>query len=173
MDSIFNRRSTRKYINIDLTKEQIEKILKAGMAAPSAGNGQEWEFIVFKNKETKDKLMEVHKFAKALETAPVAILVCGNKEKEAYKGTDWWIQDCSASMENMIIEATFLGLGSLWLGIHPYEERIEKVKEIFELPECVRPLGIVVLGVIENKKKPIDRYLKDSVHYEKYGRLYK
>lgn len=169
MEAIFKRRSIRKYNkDIDVTKEQIEKVLRAGMAAPSAGDGREWEFVVFRSQEIKDKIMKVHDHSKALETAPVGIVVCADIEKQAYKEYDWWIQDCAAAIENMLIEATFLGLGSLWLGIHSRAERVEGVKEIFGLPESVMPVGIVVLGTPEKERRPIDRYMDDRVHFEKF-----
>lgn len=83
-------------------------------------------------------------------------------------GEGWWIQDCSAAMQNMLLEATDLGLGSLWLGVHPKQERIDFIKELCCLPDHVEPLGMVVLGTAAKEKSPIDRYLEDQVFYETY-----
>ena len=150
----------------------IEKILRAGMAAPTAGNGQEWEFILFEHADIKAKIKEVHEYAIALDTAPIGILVCADLTRENYPDEGWWIQDMSAVMQNMLIEAAELGLGSLWLGIYPREGRVAGVKNIFDLPEHVMPLGIITLGYAVKEKEPIDRYQKERVHWERYQNPY-
>ena len=85
------------------------------------------------------------------------------------QGQGWWIQDCSAAMENMLLEATDLGLGSLWLGVHPKPDRIACLKEICKLPEGVEPLGIVALGEPTKERPAIERYLEDQVFLDTYG----
>ena len=142
------------------------------MAAPTAGNGQEWEFILFKSPEIKSKIKEVHEYAIALDTAPIGILVCADLTRETYPGEGWWIQDMSAVMQNMLVEAAGLGLGSLWLGIYPREARVAGMKELFGLPEHVMPLGIITLGYAAKEKDPIDRYQEERVHWEHFQNPY-
>ena len=105
----------------------------------------------------------------AMKTAQAAILVCADLSKEQDPGQGWWIQDCSAAMENMLLEATDLGLGSLWLGVHPKPDRIACLKEVCKLPEGIEPLGIVALGEPTKDRPAIDRYLEDQVFLDTYG----
>ena len=93
-------------------------------------------------------------------------------DREIHKDRGWWVQDCSAAMENMLLEATDLGIGSIWLGIYPYEERVEAVKKLFSLPERVMPLGIMALGYAAKEKPANDRYLAGRVHWEQFGAAY-
>lgn len=115
MDTIFQRRSVRKFLEKKISEEDIKRILRAGMAAPSC----EWVFVVMRDRERFQKFLEVHPYATALKTADTVILVCADLNLEKEPGEGWWIQDCSAAMQNMLLEATDLGLGSLWLGVHP------------------------------------------------------
>jgi len=172
METIFKRRSIRKFKDTPIPKPYVEKILRAGMAAPSAGNSQEWEFILFEDPAKKEAFIEVSGFAFPIRTAPLCILICANLEKEVYKG-GWWVQDCSAALENMLLEATHLGLGSIWLGVYPAEERVVKMKELFKLPDHVMPLGLMALGYADKEKPANDRYLEMQVHKETYGNIYK
>ena len=150
----------------------IEKVLRAGMAAPTAGNGQEWEFILFESPEIRQKIKEVHEYAIALDTAPLGILVCADLNREVYPGEGWWIQDMSAVMQNMLVAAADLGLGSLWLGIYPRKGRVDGMKKLFNLPEHVMPLGIITLGYAAKEKECIDRYEETRVHWERYQNPY-
>ncbi len=168
MNTIYRRRSVRKFLEKKISEEDIRQILKAGMAAPSCKASCEWVFIVMREKERFQKFLEVHPYATALNTADTVILVCADLELEKEPGEGWWIQDCSAAMENMLLEATDLKLGSLWLGVYPKQERIDFIKELCNLPEHVEPLGMVVLGAAAKEKAPIDRYLEDQVFYETY-----
>lgn len=169
METIFKRRSVRKYTETPVTDVQVKQIIRAGMAAPSAKNSQEWVFIVLRDPEIYKTFFEVHVNAFAMKTAQAAILVCADLSKEQDPGQDWWIQDCSAAMENMLLEATDLGLGSLWLGVHPKSDRIACLKEVCKLPEGIEPLGIVALGEPTKDRPAIDRYLEDQVFLDTYG----
>ena len=168
MNAIFQRRSIRKYEDKPVPDKAVRQILRAGMAAPSAGNAQEWEFILCRDKEKMAKIMEMHEYAFALKTAPLAVLVCGNAQREVYPGEDWWVQDCAAATQNMLVEAADLGIGSLWLGIHPIEKRIRMMREIFRLPEHIHPFSLVALGYASKEKEPIDRYEPGWVHEEQF-----
>lgn len=172
MEAIFNRRSIRKFQEQPVSGELVKQILRAGMAGPTAGNSQEWEFIVFSDPKKKERIMQDSEYAFPVKTAPVCILVCADLDREVHKDAGWWIQDCSAALENMLVEATQLGLGSIWLGVYPVKERVDGVREIFSLPEHVMPLGLMALGYAAKEKPPIDRYLEDRVHWEAYGKPY-
>lgn len=173
MEAIFSRRSIRKYTDQEITNDEIKAILKAGMAAPSCKSSCEWIFIVMKDRSRFGRFLEVHPFAKALNTGMAVVLVCADLNLEKEPGEGWWIQDCSAAMENMLIQATDLNIGSLWLGVHPKKERITFVRELCDLPEHVEPFAMLVLGIPERDKEPINRYLDDHVFFDKYGTPWK
>ena len=151
METIFKRRSVRKYTETPVTDVQVKQIIRAGMAAPSAKNSQEWVFIVLRDPEIYKTFSEVHVNAFAMKTAQAAILVCADLSKEQDPGQGWWIQDCSAAMENMLLEATDLGLGSLWLGVHPKSDRIACLKEVCKLPEGIEPVSYTHLDVYKRQ----------------------
>ena len=166
MQSIFQRRSIRDYQNRDIEPEKIEYILRAGMASPTSTNNQEWEFVVIKNKETMKKIMEIDSYASALKTAPVCIAVCANMDRVSEPDELFWVQDLSASAQNMLIAATDLELGSLWMGL--YVDQRKQLQDLLHLPEHINPLILLAFGYPEQKKKPIDRYLTERVHNERY-----
>lgn len=167
LDAIFKRRSIRKYNpEIDVTEDQIETILSAAMAAPTARNAQEWEFIVIKKRETLDKIKDNHPYAKMIETAPCVIIVCANLNKELIKG--YWIGDCGAAMQNILLAATGLGLGSVWLGVEAVKERVDMIRNIFNLPAHIMPFGIAVIGTAAEEKEKEDRFDEEKVHHEEW-----
>lgn len=168
MNQIFKRRSVRKYTDAKISDEQVKQLIKAGMAAPSAKNSQEWVFIVIRDKAIFEAFLGVHPNAFALKTADVAILVCADLSKEKEPGQGWWIQDCAAAVQNMLLEATDMGLGSLWMGVHPKEDRLTCMKEVCKLPEHIEPLGLVSVGEPTKDYEPIDRYMEDRVFFNTY-----
>lgn len=115
MNAILNRKSIRKYKNMHVSDTIVDDLLKAAMAAPSAGNEQPWDFIVLRDKEIMKKITEFHPFLKMLLNTDIAIVVCGDKAKEKLNG--YWIQDCSAASENILLAAEDNGLGAVWLGV--------------------------------------------------------
>ena len=166
MKEIFERRSIRKYSKLPISDDDIEKLLRAAMAAPSAGNQQPWEFIIIKDKKLLTDITKVHPYSQMLKEASVAIVVSADLDKEKHVG--YWVQDCSAATENILIEAQHLGLGSVWLGVYPREGRVKGLKELLNLPVRVMPLSIVSLGYSEEKKEPSDRYDKLRIHINKW-----
>ncbi|SKA77811.1 Nitroreductase [Caloramator quimbayensis] len=166
MDAIFNRKSIRKYKDIKVSDEIVNYLLKAAMQAPSAGNEQPWEFIVLRDKDVMKKITQVHPYSKMLLEADVAIVVCGDESKEVYKG--FWVQDCSAATENILIAAEDKGLGAVWLGVYPHMDRAEAIKEILNLPESVIPLSIIPVGYPDEQKKAADRFNKERIHYDRW-----
>lgn len=167
IETIFKRRSIRSFLNKKVEKDIIVTLLKAATAAPTAANCQPWEFIVV---DDDNKLFEIKdKLVFARYNAPAAIVVCGNM-KLAFKGPsqEMWVQDCSAATENILIAATSLGLGSVWIGIYPIESNIKPLKKIFNIPEYVTPLGIVYIGYPAEEKEARTRYNEKRVYWQEY-----
>ena len=165
---INTRRSIREYLDKDVEDEKILKILKAGMQAPGSRLGAEpWEFIIIKNKETLAKIGEIKP---RVTNAPVAILLVANIGRAFYKTV--WQQDMGAACENMLLEAVNLGLGGLWNGVAPEEERMAKIGEIVGIDDItdLKPYSIVTLGYPAEgwENKFMDKFDETRIHYEKY-----
>jgi nitroreductase len=160
------RRSIRKYIDKQVTDEQIEAILRAAMASPSAGNMQPWEFIVIKDREILDKVPELHPYTKMILETPIAIVVCCDTSKKVREG--FWIQDCSAASQNILLAAHALGLGAVWCGIYPNEERTKVFQDLFKMPDYVFPVNIIPIGYPAEEKKPSDRYNEERIHINEW-----
>ena len=167
IETIYARRSVRSYQNRPVETEKIVTLLKAAMAAPTAVNAQPWEFVVTDDEEQLAQVKEACVFARY--NAPVAIVICGNM-KLALKGKDkeLWVQDCSAAMENILLAATSLGLGSVWIGIYPVEPRVRALKEIFDMPEHVIPMSIAYIGYPAEEKEPRTQYNEKRIYWQKY-----
>lgn len=166
MDIIRQRRSIRKFKNEPVNNAFIVKLLEAAMCAPSAGNQQPWQFIVITEEETRIKLAKTGPHTQMAAKAPALILVCGDLSRETHEG--YWPVDCAASTQNILLEATAQGLGSVWLGVHPRSERKAYLKEVFKLPEHIIPFSIVCIGYPDEKKEPSNRFDSERIHYEKW-----
>lgn len=167
MNSIFQRRSVRTYLEKPVEPEKIETLLRAAMQAPSAGNQQASEFLVVQNAAALEQLSTMSPYAKPIANAPLAIVILGNTERMRFPEN--WEQDLGAAAENLLLEATELGLGAVWLGVHPLNERVDAVKAQFSLPEKLRPFAVVTVGYPneENANHFVDRWNAERVHYEK------
>lgn len=144
LEAILTRRSVREYTAQVVSDETLQKLLEAAMQAPSAGNQQPWHFVIIRERKQLISLASVLRFGKMLEKAPVAVTVCANLDEEKYHG--YWVQDCSAAAQNMLLAAHALGLGAVWLGVYPIEDRVANIQKILDLPERVIPLCLVSLG---------------------------
>lgn len=164
--AILSRRSIRKYKTDKVPEEMINKILEAGMCAPSAGNEQPWEFIIITERNILDDIPTFSPYANMAKSAPLGILVCGDLNREKYKG--FWVEDCSACTENMLLTITDLGLGAVWTGVYPMADRVEGFKKKFNLPENIMPLAFVVIGYPDEEAKTADRFDKTRIHYNKW-----
>ena len=162
MDTIFSRRSIRKYLPKPVTRDLIENILKAGMNAPSAGDEQPWHFIIIDRHDLLQKISEIHPYAKMLKDAPVAVLVCGDKSAIKYKNL--WIQDCSAASENMLLAAHDMGLGAVWIGVYPVEDLVREIQSILNIPQHAVPFSIIGMGYPAEEKTGRFRYDKSKIH---------
>ncbi len=166
------RVSVRSFTSESVSETQIEKLLRAAMAAPSALNKQPWHFVVVTEKVQLEALAEVSPNAKMAAVAPLAIVVCGVMSKTAEgEARDFWIQDCSAATQNILLEAHALGLGAVWTGTYPILGRCAAVAEVLSIPEGVVPFSIVVAGHPAGENKPKDKWNPDNVSWQKYGVL--
>jgi nitroreductase len=169
LEIIFRRRSIRKFTDQPLDKETITLLLQAGMAAPTAVNSQPWEFIVLTEPEMLAKVRSKLPFAH--HNAPCGIVVLGNPERaNNAAGRGFWEQDCSAAMENMLIAAVGLGLGAVWIGIHPVAPFVKGVQETLGIPENVIPLGMMHVGYPAEEKPARTQYDEHKVYWQKYDK---
>jgi nitroreductase len=165
-DPILRRRSIRRYTDQPVTDELVEALLRAAMAAPSAGNQQPWQFVVIRERALLTAIHGVHPYSAMLPGAPVAILVCG--EPGLCTWPQYWEQDCAAATENLLIAAEQLGLGSVWLGVHPLAERVEGVRSVLGMPPAIVPFALLPVGWPAERKAPADRYDETRVHRERW-----
>lgn len=164
LEAIFTRRSIREYTAQVVPDELIKQILSAAMQAPSAGNQQPWHFIVVNERTKMDALADVLPFGKMLHTAPLGIAICAGLDLT--KHPDFWVQDCSAATQNLLLAAHALGLGAVWLGVYPLEERVAAVKQILGLPAQVIPLCVIPVGYPASQPMPAEkRYNQTRLHY--------
>jgi len=165
---ILKRRSIRKFLDKPVEEEKIDLLMKAAMAAPSASNRQPWHFIVVTERDKLDQLSEIHPYAKMLKEATLCVVVCGDPEEATSKnsGLSYWVQDCSAAMQNLLLAVTSLDLGGVWLGVHPNEEREKIIKDFLKIPNRIRPLGLAAIGYPDEEKEANTHYKKERVHRE-------
>lgn len=161
-ETILSRRSVRKFTSQDVGNNLVEKLLRAAMQAPSANNGQPWHFIVIRERTILDAIPSFHPYAQMVKQAPLAILICGDTRET--RSPDYWVLDCSAAAENLLLAAHALGLGAVWLGIHPREERMEKIVPLVKLPEGVKPLALVAIGYPAEHHEFSDRFKPERIH---------
>lgn len=167
MDNIiFKRRSLRKFLDKKVEKEKVELILKAAMISPTACNQREWEFIVIDDKEILEKLSEATPYSSCVKSAPLAIVPVANRK--LMKTEDYWQQDLGAACENILLEAVECGLGGVWIGIAPKEEKMKKVSDVLNIPEDVLPFSIMAIGYSPYELSERDNYEESKVHYNKY-----
>lgn len=166
IEAILTRRSIRKFIRQMIDKETIELILKAAMYAPSARNTQSWQFIVSTDRKMLNAIPKVHPYASMITEATLAILVCGDKTSEPSEG--YLNTNCSAATQNILLAAHALGIGGVWLGVYPREERIKGMADLFELPKDIIPISLIALGYPNEKITQPERFKKERIHYEKW-----
>jgi len=160
--AIRTRRSVRSYTGQRVPEEIVTELLQAGMSSPSAGNQQPWQFIVVDDRKVLDALPTANPNVKMCKEAQLAILVCGDVTKEKYPG--FWVQDCSAAVMNILLAAHARGLGAVWTGIYPIQERVDGFRRLFHLPETVFPLALIPMGYPAREVPCADRFQQDRVH---------
>ena len=165
-EAILSRRSIRKYLATPVSEHELHQLLDAAMNAPSSANGQPWHFVVVSDRKLLDQIPQFHAYSNMLKEAPVAVVVCGDLTLEKTKGV--WVQDCSAATQNLLLAARALGLGSVWLGVYPLEERIAGVRKLIGLPDNIMPLSIVAVGHPGESKPPANRFNPERVHRNRW-----
>ena len=164
LETIMTRRSVRKFTSLEVGDELVEKLLRAAMQAPSANNGQPWHFVVIRDRAILDAVPFFHPFAQMVKEAPLAVLVCADTGNA--RSPDYWVLDCSAATQNILLAAHALGLGAVWLGIHPRQERMEKMAPLVKLPEGVKPLALIALGFPAEHHAFSDRFKPARIHQD-------
>lgn len=166
MSIIFNRQSIRRYLDKAVEQEKIESLLKAGMQAPSAKNQQPWEFLVVQDREQLIKLSKASAYSGMVANCGVAFVLMANLETAS--SPRFWQQDMAAAAENILLHATELDLGGVWIGIAPNETSMAFISDFFKLPKAIQPFCILSLGYPDEKRAFISRYDSTRVHYNQY-----
>jgi nitroreductase len=164
--ALLNRRSIRKYKEQKISKDDIDKILKAAMYAPSAMNLQPWHFVVIDDRDVLIETIKSIPYAEMLKQSAAAILVCGDAGVE--KNESWLLQNCSATTQNILLSAHGLGIGSCWIAIHGMDDVYKNVKTQFKLPENVVPVALISLGYPDEEVKADERFKEEKIHYNKW-----
>jgi nitroreductase len=166
IDVLLTRRAVREFPPEPVSEEQIHTLLNAAMHAPSACNQQPWHFIVVTRRERLDEIAGVHPYAQMLKQALLAVIVCGDLSLETCPGN--WAVDCSAAMENLLLAAHAIGLGGVWVGIYPGEERMRDFRLLLGLPKFVMPLSLAAIGHPAGPLPKVDRYNPDRIRRERW-----
>lgn len=161
-EAIHTRRSIRQFTGGEVSEDTVRQILSAAMCAPSAGNGQPWQFVVLRDRALLDRIPDIHPHAMMTRQASLGILVCGDLRLEKYKG--FWVQDCSAATQNLLLAAHGAGLGAVWTGVYPDESRTANFRQFFRLPEEVVPFSFVPMGPPAQQLARKDIFLPERVH---------
>jgi nitroreductase len=165
-EALMTRRSVRSYTDEPVSDEQVQTILAAGMQAPSANNRQPWHFVVLRRRERLNALAEVLPFGKMLAQAPLGIVVCADAGLQPLAG--YWTQDCAAATQNILLACHALGLGAVWIGVYPRDERVMALRELLSLPAVVTPLCAIAAGRPAERSAPVDRFRPERIHEEQW-----
>ena len=163
LEAIKRRRSIRRYTDHPVTDEQVRILMEAAMAAPSGDARSPWEFVVVRDPGLRQQLANVHRYAAMAAASPVVFVVCGSD-----RVSEHWVEDCSAATENLLLQATDLGLGTVWVGIYPRAEYEERVRRILGIPDRIRVLCMVPAGYPAEQKRPHAGFDAAKVHYDRY-----
>ncbi len=163
---VYTRRSIRAYCEQEVEEAAVERVLRAAMAAPSAGNQQPWQFIVIRDREKREAIPAIHPYARMVLQAPVAILVCGDPDGKKYP--QYWQQDCSAATQNLLLAARDQGLGTVWCGVYPDQTRIDGFRKLLAIPSHILPFALVPLGWPGIIFQAVERFNPAVIHYEQW-----
>jgi len=163
LETIMSRRSIRRYTNQAVSEEHINALLDAAMAAPSANNRRPWHFVVVREEARRHKLSRVHRWSGMIADAPLAIAVCAEVD-----GNHYWVDDCSAATENILLAAQALGLGAVWIGIHPMPERQQAVRAALDLPASMGVHCLIAIGHPAESKPPHGKHDPRKAHWEHF-----
>jgi len=162
LDALLTRRSIRRFTGEDVDESAVTKMISAATAAPSAMNQQPWSFVVLRDADLQKRIPEIHPHAAMAKQAPVSIVLCGDLTN--IQRQEFLAQDCAAATENLLLAAHALGLGAVWCGIHPNEDRESDFRSLLGLPESVVPFAVIPIGHPAEEKPPSERYDPSRVH---------
>jgi len=162
MQALLTRRSVRRFTDQPISSQDLEGVLRAAIHAPSANNQQPWQFVVIDDRQTRGHLVEIHPYAKSLLEAPLGILVCGDLRLQ--KSEDYWVQDCAAATQNLMLAAHALGLGTVWQGVYPRMARVQAIQELLRMPQEVLPFALISIGHPVGPPPEVDRFLPERIH---------
>ena len=165
---LLTRRSVRQYEKgRQISKQDMDDLLKIAMYAPSGMNRQPWEFVVVDDEHLKEEITKIHPYASFLKDASAAIIVCGNTQEQFER--DFWVLDTSAAVENLLLAIHGKGLGGCWCSIYPYEDRMKEFQKLLKLPEYILPNALVVVGYsLKAPEQPKDRFKSGKIHYNQW-----
>jgi nitroreductase len=166
IEAILTRRSIRKYTGDRVSEGLLNQLLCVAMAAPSAANEQPWHFVVISNRGIMAQVPAFHPHAHMLKEAALAILVCSDPSLELTKGRG--VLDCSAATQNILLAAHASGLGAVWLGIYPVEERMNGMRKLLNMPSRIVPISLVSIGYPDESLSMEDRFKPERVHYQRW-----
>lgn len=169
LEAIFKRKSVRHFTGEKLSANEIEILLRAGMAAPTAVNMQPWEFIVVNDTNLLQTMSENLPHAKMLERAAVGIVVVAVPEKAHRGWKEYAIIDCCCASENILIAAESIGLGGVWVAVYPNIDRIEFVRKILAIPQFAIPLNVITIGRPTGEDQPKDKFISEKIYFNKWG----
>ncbi|MGB5875087.1 MAG: nitroreductase family protein [Bacteroidota bacterium] len=165
-ETITTRRSIRAYTDKPVTDDSLRRILAAGMMAPSAGNEQPWEFIIIRERNTLRAISKAHPHADMAQYAQAVLIACGDMDRVTHG--EFWVQDLAAATQNMLLAAHALGLGSVWVGVHPRVKRVAEIRKVVPMPERIVPFALLPVGYPGEEKASQDRFSTSRVHMEKW-----
>lgn len=162
IQALFTRRAVREFTSEPVSEEQIDTALRAAMHAPSACNQQPWHFVVVTRRAQLEAIAGIHPYAQMLKQAPLAVIVCADLTLETCPGN--WVIDCSAAMENLLLAVHALGLGAVWVGIHPVADRVKDISQLLGLPTYALPLCLAAVGHPAGPLPKVDRFNPERIH---------
>lgn len=170
LHNILNRKSVRSYTDRKVSRAQLDTLTRAAMAAPTGRDMRPWKFVTIDDKKVLVRLAEKLPRAKMLTEANAAIVVCGDLgiTDDQGKPSVNWTLDCSAATENLLLQAESMGLGAVWIGVYPYEDRMPGVSEVLGLPDHIKPLNVVAVGYPKGNPQPKDKYDAGNIHYNQW-----
>lgn len=169
LTALHTRRSVRRFLPTPVGDDKVRVLLEAAMIAPSAGNGQPWQFVVVTDPALLQQAGDINPYGAMAKNAPLGILVCGDARLEKYPDHSFWVQDCSAAMQNLLLAVVDQGLGAVWTGLYPMQERVDGFKKLVHLPEYITPLGFAIIGYTDVEQTSKSRFREDRVHYNRWN----
>lgn len=167
IDVIHSRKSVRNYTDQIVSRDQLKTLVRAGMAAPTAMNRQPWFFVLVDDKEILNELGDILMFGKMLKDASAAIVVCGDMRRVYSLLPEYWIQDCSAATQNILLAAEGIGLGAVWIGVYPRKRLSRQIQSILNLPRRYVPFNVISIGYPTGEDKPKDKFDEDRFIWNK------